>query len=136
MTRRAPGIEDLYSEKEWSRRGLPWCPRAQLLTGAAWDAACGPVLNDLQLPVDPAELLASRAGNLDAVWRHVAAGLDADAGVRIDDEGRLHVKKDPAITDPPSLTDLRKRCEAMMPQVEAPGADAFGGRRRTCKNVP
>ncbi|WP_326969038.1 Tn3 family transposase [Arthrobacter sp. CG_A4] len=93
-------------------------PRAQLLTGAAWDAACGPVLNDLQLPADPAELLASRAGDLDAAWRHVAAGLDGDAGVRIDDEGRLHVKKDPAITDPPSLTDLRKRCEAMMPQAD------------------
>ncbi len=80
-------------------------PRAQLLTGAAWDAARGPVLNDLQLPADPAELLANRAGDLDAAWRHVAAGLDGDAGVCIDDEGRLHVKKDPAITDPPSLTD-------------------------------
>gem|GEM_PF-1313830 len=36
----------------------------------------------------------------------------------IGDEGRLHAEKDSAIADPPSLTDLRKRCEAMMPQVD------------------
>ena len=36
----------------------------------------------------------------------------------IGDEGRLHAEKDSAIADPPSLTDLRKRREAMMPQVD------------------
>jgi len=36
----------------------------------------------------------------------------------IGDEGRLHAEKDSAIADPPSLADLRKRREAMMPQVD------------------
>lgn len=93
-------------------------PRAQLLTGPAWDAARGPVLNDLQLPVDPSELLAGRAGDLNEAWRHLAEVLDSEDGVRIDDEGRLHAEKDPAIMDPASLTDLRNRCEAMIPQVD------------------
>ena len=93
-------------------------PRAQLLTGPAWDAARGPVLNDLQLPEEPAQLLAGRAADLDAAWRHVAGRLADNTEVRIDDEGRLHAEKISAIEDPPSLTDLRRRCEAMMPQVD------------------
>lgn len=68
-------------------------PRAQLLTGPAWEATRGPVLDVLRLPEQPDGLLDAYAGELDAAWRHVAARLaetvDADAEVRIDADGRL-----------------------------------------------
>jgi len=38
-------------------------------TGPAWDAAKGLALGALQLPEDPADLLAGHAATLDAAWR-------------------------------------------------------------------
>ena len=38
--------------------------------------------------------------------------------VSVDRDGRLHVAALKAIPEPPSLTDLRKRVEAMLPQVD------------------
>jgi Tn3 transposase DDE domain len=93
-------------------------PRAQLLAGSAWEVARGPVLNALQLPTDPDALLAEHARDLDAALRHVAGRLIADTEVSIDDHGRLHAGKIDAVPDPPSLTDLRRRCEAMLPRVD------------------
>lgn len=90
-------------------------PRAQLLTGSAWEAARGPVLNALQLPTDPDPLLAEHARDLDAALRHVAGRLIANTEVSIDDHGQLHAGKIDAVPDPPSLTDLRRRCEAILP---------------------
>ena len=91
---------------------------ARLLSGPAWEAARGPVLNALQLPAEPEELLADHARDLDAAWRHVATQLGATGEVSIDAEGRLHAARIDAIADPPSLTALRQRCEAMLPQVD------------------
>lgn len=36
----------------------------------------------------------------------------------MDAGGRLHLGKDPALEDPPSLVDLRKRLEGMIPRVD------------------
>src|SRR5262249_34088855 len=47
-------------------------PRAQLLTEAAWDAKREALLDELQLPDDPDELLAGCASELDAKWRYMA----------------------------------------------------------------
>ena len=93
-------------------------PRARLLTGPAWEAARGPVLNALQLPTDPAELLDGHAHALDDAWRHVASRVGHTGGVTVDDEGRVHAGSLDAVPDPPSLTDLRRRCEAILPQVD------------------
>ena len=41
-------------------------------------------------------------------------------GVSVDRDGRLHVAALKAIPEPPSLTDLRKRVEAMLPRVDLP----------------
>ncbi|MEO7836436.1 MAG: DUF4158 domain-containing protein, partial [Acidimicrobiales bacterium] len=92
-------------------------PQAQLLAGPAWDTARGPVLNALQLPNDPDALLDDHSGALDAALRHIAGQVEADE-VSVDAEGRLHAAKIDAIADPPSLTDLRARCEAMLPEVD------------------
>ena len=94
-------------------------PGAGLLSGAAWEAARRPVLNALELPSDPDELLADLTRNLDEAWRHVAGELDAaGSGVSVDGEGRLHVASLDAIPDPPSLTALRGRLEKMLPRVD------------------
>ncbi|MEP6856062.1 MAG: Tn3 family transposase [Pedococcus sp.] len=93
-------------------------PRAKLLTGPAWDAARGQVLNALQIPEDPDALLAGHARALDGALRHVAGRLITNTDVTIDDQGRLHASKIDAIPDPPSLVDLRARCEAMLPNVD------------------
>jgi TnpA family transposase len=93
-------------------------PRAKLLSGPAWETARAPVLNALQLPVDPDALLADHTRDLDDAWRQVAGRLDANTEVTIDAEGRLHVGSVEAVADPPSLKDLRRRCEAMLPRVD------------------
>jgi TnpA family transposase len=93
-------------------------PRARLLSGAAWETARGPVLNALQLPIEPEDLLAGHARALDEAWRHVAGQVGATDGLTVDAEGRLHAGSLDAIPDPPSLTALRQRCEAMLPQVD------------------
>ena len=93
-------------------------PRARLLSGPAWEAARGPALNALQLPLDPEELLAGHAQDLDEAWHHVADELGASGAVSVDAEGRLHAAALDAIADPPSLTALRQRCEAMLPKVD------------------
>ena len=93
-------------------------PRARLLSGPAWETARGPVLNALQLPTEPEEFLGEHARELDQVWRHVAEQVDGAGKVSVDSEGRLHTARVDAIPDPPTLTALRQRCEAMLPQVD------------------
>jgi len=95
-------------------------PRAKLLTGPAWNAARGPALNALGLPEDPSELLAEHAQELDGAWRALSDGLIAGSQVHVDADGRLHADKIDAIADPPSLVDLRRRLEGMLPRVDLP----------------
>lgn len=98
-----------------------WCdPRAQLLSGDAWQAAKGPALNALQLPEDPAPLLGAETRELDEAWRRSAAAVTEHAEIAVDGEGRLHAAKLDAVPDPPSLTDLRARLESMLPRVDLP----------------
>jgi hypothetical protein len=63
-------------------------PRAQLLTGEAWEATKGQVLNALQLPEDPERLLEEHASDLDAALRDVAGRLGADVPASVDAEGQ------------------------------------------------
>jgi hypothetical protein len=101
-------------------------PRAKLLTGPAWDAARGPALNALGLPEDPGELLAEHSRELDGAWRALSDGLVAGSEVHVDTDGRLHADKIDAVPDPPSLVDLRRRLEAMLPRGRSPGPDLGG----------
>jgi TnpA family transposase len=92
-------------------------PRAQLLAGEQWQAKREALLDSLQLPEDPDGLLAECAAELDAAWRHMA-GRAADGDITVDAEGRLHATALKAVTEPPSLVELRRRCQAMMPRVD------------------
>lgn len=93
-------------------------PRARLLADGAWDAVKGPVLSALLLPEDPEQLLETHAAELDEAWRLTVAGLDGNESLTVDADGRLHLGKDAALEDPPSLTDLRKRLEDMIPRAD------------------
>ena len=93
-------------------------PRASLLSGPAWLTARGPVLNALQLPLEPDELLAAHARTLDEAWQHIAAQVGTGGEVTVDDDGRLHASSVEAVPDPASLTALRQRCQAMLPRVD------------------
>jgi len=93
-------------------------PRARLLSGDAWLAVKGSVLNALQLPEDPEELLAELAGRLDGQLRDIASRLQPGVDAAIDAEGRLHAAKLEGLADPPSLTRLRARVDALLPMVD------------------
>jgi TnpA family transposase len=95
-------------------------PRAHLLTGTAWDSARDAGMNALGLPTDLAPMLAERAAGLDVAYREVISRLDEDTAATVDDDGRLHVAALKAVPDPPSLIDLRRRVEAMVPRVDLP----------------
>jgi len=95
-------------------------PRAQLLSGEAWERAKAPVLRALGLPEDPAGLLDRHASDLDTAYRQVAARIQDGTAVTVDDDGKLHVSALKAIPDPPSLIELRKLVQAMLPRVGLP----------------
>jgi TnpA family transposase len=95
-------------------------PRAKLLRGPAWEAAKGPALNALGLPEDPSELLREHSVALDRAWRGVAESLISGTVAHVDSDWRLHAEKIDAIPDPPSLVDLRRRLEAMLPRIDLP----------------
>ena len=95
-------------------------PRAHLLDGSAWESARGSGMNALNLPADPTGVLAGHAAEMDAAYRELAARLGEDATASIDDEGRLHVAALDAKPEPASLIDLRRRVEAMVPEIDLP----------------
>ncbi|MGO4612679.1 Tn3 family transposase [Nocardia sp. 2YAB30] len=92
-------------------------PRAQLLSAPVWESKREALLDELQLPEDPGDLLAGYAEQLDATWRYMAARAAAGA-LSVDAEGRVHTAALEAIDAPATLIELRNRCKAMMPRVD------------------
>lgn len=92
-------------------------PRAQLLSGQAWESTRESLMDSLQLPADPTALLVECAAELDAMWRHIAARAAAGE-ITVDGQGRVHTTALKAVPEPPSLVQLRRRCQAMMPRVD------------------
>ncbi|WP_327118915.1 Tn3 family transposase [Nocardia sp. NBC_01730] len=95
-------------------------PRAQLLSGEAWERTREVGMNALNLPSDPAALLGDHAAAVDTAYQQVAARLGGDGPASVDEDGKLHLAALEAVPDPPSLTDLRRRVERMMPEVDLP----------------
>ncbi len=105
---------EIYAETSTRYRN----PQARLLDGQEWEAVKDDVLTTLGLPGERGELLASHVTALDEALRCVGGRLAANADVRVDDAGRIHVTSDKAIAEPPSLVDLRTRLAAMLPRVD------------------
>ena len=106
---------DIYAEASARWRDL----RAQLLDGGAWANAKGAVLTALSLPEEPDDLLAEHARVLDEAYREVGGRLDNEA-LSVDDGGRIHVERLQAIPEPPSLVELRRQVNAMLPGSTCP----------------
>ena len=66
------------------------------------------------------------AAALDSAYRQVASRLDGEGSATVDEDGRLHVASLKAVPDPPSLVDLRRRVEAMLPR-DRPARTGAGG---------
>ena len=77
-------------------------------------------MNALSLPADPGSLLADHAAALDSAYHEVASRLDGDGPATVDEDGRLHLAALTAVPDPPSLVDLRRRVERMLPEIDLP----------------
>lgn len=77
-------------------------------------------MNALNLPGDPGPLLAEHAATVDTTYREVAARVDSDGPASVDEDGRLHLTALKAEPDPPSLVDLRRRVQTMLPEVDLP----------------
>ena len=92
-------------------------PRAQLLTDAVWEAKREALLDELELPEDPDELLAGCAAELDAKWRYMAERAST-GDVTVDAEGRVHAAALHAMPVPESGLRLRDHCQDMMPRVD------------------
>jgi TnpA family transposase len=107
---------DIYAESATRWRD----PRAQLLDGAAWNAAKDTVLTALGLPEDPDAMLAAHARLLDDTYQGVAGRFAVNDAVSVDADGRLHVERIKAIPEPKNLIDLRRRFNAMLPRVDLP----------------
>ena len=90
-------------------------PRAQLLTEAAWESKREALLDELELPDDPGELLDGCAAELDAKWRYMAERASA-GDITVDTEGRVHAAALAAVPAPASMLALRERCQDMMPR--------------------
>ncbi len=95
-------------------------PRVKLLVGPRWQQAKDSALSALQLPERPDELLDELTATVDSAWRAAAGGIVPDGPVSVDADGRLHLAKDDALDEPPSLVDLRARTTAMLPEVDLP----------------
>jgi TnpA family transposase len=96
-------------------------PRAELLAPGTWEAQREQACENLALDTDPSAVLTQLAGALAAAWRRTGGGLAANPVLRIEgDQGGEHIVASPldAMDDPPSLKELRKRVEALMPEVE------------------
>ncbi|MFB4273597.1 Tn3 family transposase [Nonomuraea sp. GTA35] len=107
---------EIYAEASTKWRN----PQARLLDGEVWEAVRPDVLTALGLPEDPQPLLADHARVLDIAYREAGGRLEANAEVRIDEAGKIHLTGVKAIEEPPSLIDLRNRTTAMLPRVDLP----------------
>jgi hypothetical protein len=104
-------------------------PRAELLQGAAWEAARAQVCRTLELAPAPEGELTALAAMLDEAYRRTAANLPGNAAVRIErpaDAGgaagrdRLVLTGLDKLEEPASLVALREQVARRLPPVELP----------------
>ena len=98
-------------------------PRAKLLGGEQWESLRPSICRDLNLPTDAETALAELSAALDQAYKDAAGHLPGNAAVRIEEvNGREGLILTPLgkLEDPPSLTELRERIAALMPEVELP----------------
>ncbi|GAA4389571.1 Tn3 family transposase [Hymenobacter koreensis] len=109
-------------------------PRAELLRGAAWEAARDSVARALERSLDPAVELARLQQQLQAAYTEVGEHLDRNTALQlVQQDGQMTVLLSPVPAQPESeqLDDLRAHLTACLPQVDVAAllleVDAFTG---------
>lgn len=104
--------------------GERWAdPRAQLLQGAAWEAARPQICRALNQALDPRVELAALAHQLDQAYRRTAANLPTNPALRVERrDGRDHLvlTQPDRLEEPANLLRLRRTVNSSMPQVDLP----------------
>jgi Tn3 transposase DDE domain len=96
-------------------------PRAQLLSGEAWDRTRPDVLVSLRLPAQPDAHLAELAADLNAGYLAVAGRLPENAALDVVAGGkRIRLERYRAEPEPPSSAELRDLVAKMLPRVDLP----------------
>jgi TnpA family transposase len=96
-------------------------PRAQLLSGEAWELARPEVLTGLGLPEQPDVHLVELESSLDAEYRAMAARLPDNAALEVVASGeRIQLERFGAEPEPASLTVLGTLVGRMLPRVDLP----------------
>lgn len=96
-------------------------PRANLYSGAEWEAVRPMICRSLNLTIYPTVTLKSFADELDQVYRIVAANIDNNPAVRfetIKGNEELVLTQLDALDEPPSLKALRAAVKAKLPRVD------------------
>jgi TnpA family transposase len=113
--RAALGTRDVFVA-----RSNRWCdPRANLLSGAAWEAARPQVCRTLGLPDDPSVAVAHLGAQLDDSYRRTTGHLAANTAVELD-SGKVKLASLDRLAEPESLFSLRERVSALLPRVDLP----------------
>jgi TnpA family transposase len=112
---------DIYVQpgERWGNAG------ANLLQGAAWEAARPQVCRSLGHAPDAGVALAQLGKGLDTAYRQTAANLPANRDVRIeraDGKDRLVLTPLEKLDDPPSLQTLRLAVASRLPRIDLPDA--------------
>ncbi len=110
---------DLFVTPSWRYTD----PRANLYSGAQWEAVRPMICHSLNLTTDPKLTLANFTEELDQTYQLVASNIDNNPSVRFEtvkgnEEFVLtHLDK---LDDPPSLKALRAAVKAKLPRVDLP----------------
>jgi TnpA family transposase len=98
-------------------------PRANLHSGAEWEAIRPMICRSLNLTTDPSSTLANITDELDQCYRLVASNIDSNPAVRfetIKGNEELILTQLDELDEPPSLKALRAAVKAKLPRADLP----------------
>jgi hypothetical protein len=98
-------------------------PRANLHSGAEWEAIRPIICRSLSLTTDPALTIANISEELDLTYRLVAENIDNNPAVRfetVNGNEELILTQLDKLDDPPSLKALRAAVKAKLPRADLP----------------
>ena len=96
-------------------------PRAKLLQGHEWQTNRIQVCRSLGHPLNPREAINGLIRQLDTTYKQVAANFDNNKTVDLDLSGKrpsLTITHFDKLDEPPSLTRLSQKVEALLPSVD------------------
>jgi len=96
-------------------------PRTELLPVEQWEQQRDQACEALALETEADQVVSSLTESLDAAWRRTADGIDANPDLRLEQRcgtDRIVITPLDALDEPPSLVELRRQVEQLLPEVE------------------